>query len=74
MTIGDRIRQARVLAGLTQQQLADRAFDGIGRQRIYRWETGDRVPKADAIARIAAALEVSPSWIMYGEGDAPRRP
>src|SRR5205823_5344496 len=48
---------ARLAAGLTQQQLAER----LGKQQaaIARWESGTVYPKLDTICQIATALDVT---------------
>lgn len=63
MTTGDRIRQARVLKGMTQQDLADKL--GVKFGVISKYETG-RVKnlKQSTISALAEILEVKPSWLM----------
>ena len=66
-TIGDRIKQARESASLTQQQLADRlGIRASGIQRVSGWETGIRTPNRSNLARIAEATGASAAWIEYG--------
>lgn len=48
------ISSARIAAGLTQAQLAEKV--GVAAQHIGRWERGERRPKIDALMRIAQAL------------------
>ena len=48
------ITTARLAAGLTQSQLAERI--GVAAQHVGRWERGERKPKIDALIRIADAL------------------
>ena len=48
------IARARLAAGLTQAQLAEKV--GVLPNQIGNWERGFRVPKLDALRRIAAAL------------------
>lgn len=48
------ITRARMAAGLTQAQLAEKI--GVLPQQIGSWERGERNPKLDALRRIAAAL------------------
>lgn len=47
------IREARLRAGLTQRQLAERA--GTTQSSIARWETGGVAPPLETLARLAAA-------------------
>ena len=60
MTIGDRIKKARIERNLTQKELADRL--GVSYVVISQWENGKRNPKESTKARIAAALGISPLY------------
>ena len=63
MTTGDRIRQARKNAGLTQKELADKV--GVKFSAIHKYETNMVVNlKRETIAALADALNVKPSWLM----------
>jgi transcriptional regulator with XRE-family HTH domain len=53
---GMAILSARLEAGLTQAQLAERA--GMKQSAIARLERGDRTPSIETIARLAVALSV----------------
>lgn len=63
MTTGDRIKQARMAAGLSQEELADKI--GVKFSVISKYETG-RVKnlKRETIAALAEALNIKPSWLM----------
>ena len=68
MTTGQRIRDARQKAGMTQAQLAEKL--GIPYQSIGQWERDVRNPKLDTLRRIAGALNITiqklmgiPSWV-----------
>jgi transcriptional regulator with XRE-family HTH domain len=54
--IGVRLREARLRAGLTQAQLAER----IGREHrtIHRWEYATRIPSLEDLLLLADALDV----------------
>ena len=54
--VGARLRQRRLLVGLTQQQLADRT--GVGYQQMYDYEAGVDHIDAERLSRMAAALGV----------------
>lgn len=56
MTTGERIKEARKRAGLTQKQLADKL--GISYVGISQWENNQRNPKLETLQRIADALGV----------------
>ena len=54
MTTGERIREARMRAGLTQADLARKL--GISYQSIGQWERNGRNPKYETMQKIAEAL------------------
>lgn len=60
VNIGDRIRDARKSAGLTQKQLAD--MIGVSNTSISNWETGLSRPDPDAIQYLCWALKVDPNF------------
>jgi transcriptional regulator with XRE-family HTH domain len=53
-----RLRELRERAGLTQEQLADRA--GVKRDAVARWESGRREPGWSSVLALADALGVTP--------------
>lgn len=57
MTIGEKIKIARSLRGITQKQLG--FLVGLPDVRIRQYETNARTPKADKLNDIASALGVS---------------
>lgn len=50
------IKKIRLLAGMSQEQLASAA--GVSRISIVRYESGERIPDLDVAVRIANALGV----------------
>jgi len=62
MEIGNKIREARKAANLTQKQLAEKS--GIIETTIRKYEIGKQKPKFENIEKIAAALDLSPSELM----------
>ena len=58
--VGDRIRQRRILMGLTQDQLG--AALGISYQQVQKYETGANRVSAGRLYLIAQRLEVRPGW------------
>ena len=50
---GDLLREARLRAGLTQAQLAERA--GTARSQISRYERGDVLPSLETLRRLIRA-------------------
>lgn len=51
MTLGERIRENRVRAGLSQEQLAE--LTGVSRQAVGKWEAGQAAPSAEKLQRLA---------------------
>jgi transcriptional regulator with XRE-family HTH domain len=54
---GERLRALRVAAGMTQQELADKAE--MHSQSVNRLERGGRSPSWEIVLRLAQALGVS---------------
>lgn len=52
------LRAARLAAGMSQQQLADRL--GITQATISTWETGKVSPRVSDLTQVATALGVAP--------------
>ncbi len=68
--VGQRVRQRRRLAGMTQQQLAERV--GISFPQIQKYEAGTNRISASRMWDIAAAMEVPVSFFFEGlDGQAP---
>lgn len=56
-TVGEAIREARLAAGLTQVELAQRV--GIPQSHVSRYERGERIPTLQSLVRIGEAMELS---------------
>jgi len=59
---GKNLRAARRLAGLTQEQVAERS--GVHATEVSRIEAGKRDPKVSTLERLAAAVEVPPGRLL----------
>jgi len=67
MTIGARVRAARLAKGLKQGELAGRI--GIKQASLSEIEHGHtKQPAGDTLLKIAKALETSPNWLQTGHG------
>lgn len=62
-TLGGRLTASRIGKGLTQHQLADAV--GTSQAVIQRIEAG-KCSHPRILNELAAALDVSPAWLMYG--------
>lgn len=68
---GDRLKETRLALGHTQESLAELLSVDI--RQIWRYENGETEPKADMVARIAQALQVSTDYLLNLTDDpAPR--
>lgn len=65
MTIGEKIREARVNAGLKQTQLADML--GVHSVTVNRWENGKSKPRAEELENLTNIL----SAFSVGNGQQP---
>jgi transcriptional regulator with XRE-family HTH domain len=65
--IGDKLREIRKRALLTQQQLADKS--GVGVTTIIRVERNQVEPQARTIRKLAKALGVEPHELLQGEAN-----
>lgn len=65
--MGERIKQVRLAAGLTQVQFAERI--GLSRNFIAVIETSDRKPSDRTISDICREFGVSLAWLQDGVGE-----
>lgn len=67
-TLGDRIRKARQISGLTQDELAQ--VLSIGKRTLLRYENDERPAKSAHLYVIALRTKVPLSWLVHGEAPA----
>ena len=72
MELKDRLKSARIQAGLTQAAVA-REF-GITPQAVSQWERGETLPEIRNIPRIAAALRLDAAELLETILPYPRKP
>ncbi len=66
-TFSHRLRNARMLQGWTQKDLA--VASNLSQSAIGNYESGQRrLPSSDALIKLTRALCVSPMWLSTGEG------
>lgn len=70
MTIGEKIKQARIDKGLTQEELAEK-LGYKSRSSVNKIETGGRDIPRSQIKRIAEILDVSPISLLGFEDEKP---
>ncbi|MDP9297694.1 MAG: helix-turn-helix domain-containing protein [Actinomycetota bacterium] len=59
---GNRLREARIAAGLSQSELEE--LSGIPKARLSRYENGHVEPSIQTLARLARALNVSEASLL----------
>ena len=62
MTFGEKLKEARKDAGLTQEELAAKL--SVSRQAITKWESGKGMPDVENLKAISAALDVSIDYLL----------
>jgi transcriptional regulator with XRE-family HTH domain len=60
--VGDQIKKARRLAGLSQKQLGDLVGKGIS--TVSEWESNKRSPDVELLPVLSEALNVSMSYLI----------
>lgn len=64
MTFGERIKLARKVAGISQEELAQKI--GTRQSQVTRWETNKATPRIETLAKIAEVTGVPLSELWYG--------
>ena len=62
---GQRLRESRIAAGLSQSELED--ISGIPKARLSRYENGHVEPSIQTLARLSRALNVSEASLLGDE-------
>ena len=70
MTTGDRIKEARKRANMTQKELGDRL--GVSPVMISQYESDKRKPKINTLERISTALNIPVSFFLDELSEAQR--
>jgi len=60
----ERLRSARILNGLSLQDLADKMEKKISRQAIHKFEKGELIPDSEMLIGLSNALNVRPDFFM----------
>lgn len=66
--IGQRIKQARKMAGMDTAEALLEKIPEWKRSRLGNYEAGISMPSPDDVRLIATATVASPCWIMFGAG------
>ena len=69
MAIADRLKEARISAGLSQEQVSDRLH--VSRQLVSKWESGASEPKASELVQCADIYGTTLDWLCGRAVSAP---
>ena len=67
--LGKRIREARMLRGMTQPEMANAL--GLSLRTYQKYEEGSRNPQLDTLVAIAIVLNASTDWRLGISDEAP---
>lgn len=65
MNIGERIKEARLNAGLTQEQAAEKIM--VSRQTVSNWENGKSLPDIASILTMSDLYQISLDELLKGD-------
>ena len=66
-TLGERIREQRILMQMTQEELA--TVTGLSTQTISTAENGRKALRPENIVKLSQALEVTTDYLLTGKAD-----
>ena len=66
-SLGEKLQKVQQSFGFTQKQLAEKA--GVHFKSLNNYLTGRTTPNADVLERLCRQLNLSPSWLLLGEGE-----
>lgn len=70
-TLGDRLRKARVQAGLSRDTLAEHL--GVTIAAISKWEVGTREPSVTVVRKWSQATETELVWLVEGDSSSTQK-
>jgi HTH-type transcriptional regulator, cell division transcriptional repressor len=63
--LGERITNARLAKGITQEKLAE--LCGVKKSTLVKWETDQSSPRINRLNQMAGILGVSVVWLLAGD-------
>jgi transcriptional regulator with XRE-family HTH domain len=71
MTFGEKLKKARLTLNLSQSEVAE--LTGISERSIYTYEQTGTMPRSSNVRKLAAALNVSVSYLLDEEETDPQK-
>ena len=65
MTLGQKISKLRSLAGISQEQLAEKV--NVSRQSVSKWEMDQSLPQIDKVLQLCALFDISTDKLLCGD-------
>lgn len=62
----ERVKSARIMAGLSLQDLSDKMFGKVSKISLHRYEKGEMKPTTENLILLANALKVKPDYFFRG--------
>ncbi|MCD8145122.1 MAG: helix-turn-helix domain-containing protein [Oscillospiraceae bacterium] len=72
MSLGERIKEQRKSAGLSQEKLAE--LVGVSRQAVTKWETGQSAPSTENLFKLAEIFGTTADMLLASEKDEKASP
>ena len=66
MEIGEKLKNSRINAGMTQEQIAEKI--NVSRQTISNWEAGKSLPDVINLIKISDLYQISLDDLLKGDG------
>lgn len=66
MEIGEKLKNSRLNAGMTQEQIAEKI--NVSRQTISNWENGKSLPDVISLIKISDLYQISLDDLLKGDG------
>lgn len=67
LTLGQKIAARRKLAGLSQENLAEKL--DVSRQAVSKWESDNAIPEIDKLIVLSKLFDVSIGWLLGAESE-----
>lgn len=71
MKIGEKIAQLRTMAGISQEQLAERVE--VSRQSVSKWEMDQALPQIDKVLQLCEIFDISTDDLLHDKIELPQK-
>lgn len=71
-SFAERLHNARLMRGLSMQQLSDMMGNIITKQTLFKYEKGVMLPKSGIVIALCDALEINPDYLFSYKSSSPK--